>query len=255
MISCDLTSHAHVAIITIERPEKYNAMTPDMAHQLVDAVTAIDADDTIRVAVITGTGAKAFCCGSDIETLDDYATPWDFRNRPDYCDALRAMRKPIIAAINGFALGGGLELALICDIRLAASNAKFGAPEIKLGWVGGGGMCAFLLNSLGQSNAATMIYTGDPIDAEKALAWGLVSEVVAPDELMSGALELAGRIAERAPIAAQSAKANLKAAQSMSLEAAIQYERDLQTVCMATEDAMEGRNAFKEKRPAKFVGR
>ncbi|MBT3360547.1 MAG: enoyl-CoA hydratase/isomerase family protein [Rhodospirillales bacterium] len=255
MIIFDTTTHPHIALITIDRPEKYNAMTPDMAQQLIEAVTAIDADDNIRVAVITGTGAKAFCCGSDIETLDDYATPWEFRNRTDYCDALRAMRKPIIAAVNGYALGGGLELTLICDIRIAAANAKFGAPEIKLGWVGGGGMVPFLMNSVGQSNAATMIFTGDPITAEKALAWGLISQVVEPDALMDSALELAATIAARAPIAAQCGKAYLRAAQSMPLEDAIRYERDLQAVCMATEDATEGRTAFKEKRAAKFVGR
>ena len=255
MIITDLTTHPHIAVITIDRPEKYNAMTPDMALQLIDAVTAIDADDNIRVVILTGTGEKAFCCGSDIETLDDYATPWEFRNRADYCDALRGMRKPIIAAVNGYVLGGGLELSLICDIRIAAANAKFGAPEIKLGWVGGGGVAAFLLNSVGQSNAATMIFTGDPITAEKALAWGLVSEVVEPDDLMAKALEMAATIAQRAPIAAQCGKANLRAAQSMPLEDAIRYERDLQAICMGTEDATEGRTAFTEKRPAKFVGR
>ncbi|MBL6929370.1 MAG: enoyl-CoA hydratase/isomerase family protein [Rhodospirillales bacterium] len=255
MIITDLTTHPHIAVITIDRPEKYNAMTPDMALQLIDAVTAIDADDNIRVVILTGTGEKAFCCGSDIETLDDYATPWEFRNRADYCDALRGMRKPIIAAVNGYVLGGGLELSLICDIRIAAANAKFGAPEIKLGWVGGGGVAAFLLNSVGQSNAATMIFTGDPITAEKALAWGLVSEVGEPDDLMAKALEMAATIAQRAPIAAQCGKANLRAAQSMPLEDAIRYERDLQAICMGTEDATEGRTAFTEKRPAKFVGR
>jgi enoyl-CoA hydratase len=162
------------------------------------------------------------------------------------------LRKPSIAAVNGHALGGGLETALSCDIRIASSNAKFAAPEIKLGWIGGGGMAAFLAHSIGASNAALMLMTGDPIDAQRALGWGLVSEVVEPDALMPRARALAETIAARAPIAAETAKRNLTAAFSMPLEEAMAYERDLQTICFATQDALEGRAAFKEKRAPVF---
>ena len=244
-----------VGIITISRPEKLNSMTPEMAAALVAAVTEFNGDDAIRCVIITGAGERSFCAGSDIRTLDDYATPWDFRNRPDYCDAIRALLKPSIAAVNGYAFGGGLETAMTCDIRIASDNASFAAPEIKLGWIGGGGMAVNLAHAVGPSNAALMIMTGDPIPAEKALAWGLVSEVVPQADLLARARAIADVIASRAPIAAETAKLNLQAAFTMPQEQAIHYERDLQTICFATEDAAEGRAAFKEKRQPMFKRR
>jgi enoyl-CoA hydratase len=246
------TVEDHVATITLNRPEKLNAATPAMSKAIVEATEECNRNDQIRCVIITGAGAKAFCAGSDIAELDSYATPWDFRNRTDYCDAIHHLLKPSIAAVNGYALGGGLETALSCDIRIASSNAKFAAPEIKLGWIGGGGMAAFLAHSIGMSNAAMMIMTGDMIDADRALAWGLVSEVVPPEALVDRAREIAGTIASRAPIAAETAKLNLRAAFSMPLDKAMQYERDLQTICFATEDAQEGRAAFKDKRAPLF---
>ncbi len=241
-----------VGIITINRPEKLNAMTPEMAEALVAAVNAFNRDDAIRCVVLTGAGEKAFCAGSDIRTLDAYDTAWNFRNRPDYCDAIRALLKPSIAAVNGYAFGGGLETAMACDIRIAADTASFAAPEIKLGWIGGGGMAANLAHAVGPSNAALMIMTGDPVDAAAAERWGLVSRVVPRDSLMAEALKLAHTIASRAPIAAETAKLNLRAAWELSIANAIAYERDLQAICFATEDAAEGRAAFKEKRVPVF---
>ena len=242
----------HVATITLNRPEKLNAATPEMASAIVAAVEECNRSDAIRCVIVTGAGPKAFCAGSDISELDSYATPWDFRNRSDYCDAIHRLLKPSIAAVNGYALGGGLETALSCDIRISSTNASFAAPEIKLGWIGGGGMAAMLAHSIGLSNAALMIMTGDPIDAGRALQWGLVSEVVPPEALMDRANEIARTIASRAPIAAETAKANLRAAVSMPLDKAMEYERDLQTICFATADAAEGRAAFAEKRAPLF---
>lgn len=244
----------YVATITYNRPEKLNAMTPEMAGLMWDAVRQINASDDVRAVILTGTG-KAFCAGSDISDLDRYATPWDFRNRPEYCDALRALLKPSIAAINGYAMGGGLEMALSCDIRIASQTAKLAAPEIKLGWIGGGGMTALLAQSVGPSNAAMMVLTGDAIEAEKALQWGLVSELTPPDRLLERALEIAKTIASRAPIAAETARLNLQAAYNMPMEKAVAYERDLQAICFATEDAAEGRAAFAEKRAPDFKRR
>lgn len=241
-----------IAVITLNRPQKLNAVTPEMADAIVAAVTECNDSNTIRCVILTGAGERAFCAGSDIGELDTYDTPWQFRNRPDYCDAFRALLKPTIAAVNGYAFGGGLETAMACDIRIASENAQFAAPEIKLGWIGGGGMAANLLHSIGASNAALMIMTGDPISAEKAQQWGLVSEVVSQSDLLNRACQIAETIASRAPIAAETAKLNLKAAVSMPLEKAIEYERDLQTICFATADALEGRAAFKEKRPPVF---
>ncbi|WP_181805836.1 enoyl-CoA hydratase/isomerase family protein [Streptomyces shenzhenensis] len=243
---------ARVATITLDRPAKLNAVTPAMARALIAAVTECNVSDDVRAVVLTGAGERSFSVGSDITALDSYATPWDFRNRVDYCDALRKLRKPSIAAINGYALGGGLETALSCDIRLASADARLGAPEVKLGWIGGGGMAAFLSRAAGPGNAALMLMTGEPVTARTALDWHLVSEVLQPEELLPRAHRLAATIASRAPIAVETAKVNLRAATAMSEDQALQYERDLQTICFATDDAHEGRAAFAQKRPADF---
>ena len=245
----------HVATITLNRPEKLNAMTKDMTALLEGFAGECNSNNEIRVVILTSAGEKAFCAGSDIKDLDNFSTPWDWRTHSGYCEAIRSIKKPTIAAINGWALGGGLEMALGCDIRIAAESAKFGAPEIKLGWIGGGGMSALLAEAIGSSNTAMMIMTGEPIDSEKALSWGLISERTSSVELQARALEVAELIAANAPIAAESAKSNIRAAFSMSREDAIAYERDLQVICLATEDADEGRNAFKEKRKPIFKKR
>lgn len=250
-----LERDGHVAILTFDRPAKLNAVTQEMSQALERVVQALDADPDVRVVVLTGAGDRAFSAGSDIRTLDRYATPWEFRNRRDYCDALRGLRTPIIAAVNGYAFGGGLETALLCDIRIASRTASFAAPEITLGWIGGGGMSAMLAASIGAGNASLMLLTGEPIDAERALAWGLVSEVVEPEALLPRALALAATIASRPPIAAETAKATLAAAFELPLSGAIRYEREMQGIAFATEDAAEGRAAFAERRQGVFHGR
>lgn len=241
-----------VATITLNRPRKLNSVTQGMSDALVLAAEWANDSDEVRAVVLTGSGERSFCTGSDIRQLDKYATPWDFRNRADYCDALRLLRKPVIAAVNGYAFGGGLETALACDIRIASTTASFAAPEIKLGWIGGGGVSSLLAHSIGASNTALMLMTGDAISAQQALAWGLVSEVVEPDALLPRAAELAAIIASRPPIAAEMAKATLRAAFNLPQDQAMAYERDLQTVAFATEDAAEGRAAFGEKRQGVF---
>ena len=249
-----MDTDGHVAVITLDRAAKLNAVTPEMTEALASYVAAVNDRRDLRVVVLTGTG-RAFCAGSDIAGLADYDSAWQFGQRPDYCDAVRALRKPVVAAINGYAFGGGLELALTCDIRLASSTASFAAPEIKLGWIGGGGQSALLAHNVGPSNAALMLLTGDPVDADTALRWGLVTEVVAAADLHPRALDLAHTIASRAPIAAETAKLNLQAAFEMPLGRAIDYERHLQTICFATQDAAEGRAAFAERREPRFQGR
>jgi enoyl-CoA hydratase/carnithine racemase len=247
-----------VATITLNRPRKLNAVTTAMSAELLDLVGRIDHDalgEEVRVVVVTGAGERSFCVGSDIGEVGEYPDPWTFRNRRDYCDALRALRIPVIAAVNGYAYGGGLELALSADVRLAATTASFAAAEIKLGWIGGGGVSALLSASVSASDAALMLLTGDPVTAADAYRMGLVSRLAEPDGLAAAAQDLAATIAARPPIAAQSAKANLTAARSMGQEAAIQYEREMQAICMGTRDAAEGRKAFAEKRPPVFHGR
>lgn len=244
--------HEHVGTITLNRPEKLNAVTPEMSDALVAHVQEWNRRDDVHVMVLLAAGEKAFCAGSDVKDLDSYKTPWEFRNRPDYCDAIRSLVKPVVCAINGYALGGGLETAMSCDIRIAADNAMLGSPEVKLGWIGGGGMAYMLAHSVGPSNASMMLMTGDFISAQQALQWGLVSELHPQAALHGRAQEIAATIASRPPIAVETAKANMRAAYAMPLEMAIQYERDLQTVCFATEDAHEGRAAFKARRTPVF---
>jgi enoyl-CoA hydratase/carnithine racemase len=253
-MTIDFSVAAGVGTITLNRPHKLNAVTKAMSADLLGLVERVGDDRDVRVLVVTGAGERSFSVGSDIGEVDAYPDPWEFRNRRDYCDALRALRIPVIAAVNGYAYGGGLELALSADIRLASSAASFAAAEIKLGWIGGGGVSALLAATVPASDAALLLLTGDPIAAGEAYRMGLVSRVVAPGELAGAAFQLARTIAARPPIAAQSAKANLLAARTMGREAAIQYEREMQAICMGTRDAAEGRRAFAEKRPPVFEG-
>jgi enoyl-CoA hydratase/carnithine racemase len=254
-MTVEFTVAGGVGTITLNRPEKLNAVTKAMSADLLALVERIGDDRDVRVLVVTGAGGRSFSVGSDIGEVDAYPDPWEFRNRRDYCDALRALRIPVVAAVNGYAYGGGLELALSADIRLASSAASFAAAEIKLGWIGGGGVSALLSATVPASDAALMLLTGDPVDAAEAFRIGLVSKVVAPEDLVKTAGDVAKTIAARPPIAAQSAKANLLAARTMGREAAIQYEREMQAICMGTRDAAEGRRAFAEKRPPIFEGR
>jgi enoyl-CoA hydratase/carnithine racemase len=244
-----------VALLTLDRPEKRNAITTAMALRIRDLCEEVNRDEAVRCLVVTGNGDRAFCAGTDVGSLDDFATPWQLRHRPAYTDYVRGVEKCVIAAVNGYAYGGGLELALSCDIRIASEQASFAAPEVKLGWIGGGGMAALLTHSIGPGNAALMLYSGEPIDATRALQWGLVSEVLPAAGLVERAMDLARTIAARPPIATQVAKLNLRAAHHLTVDDAIKYERDLQTLTFYTEDAAEGRRAFQEKRPGVFRGR
>lgn len=255
MSNIDFEHDEYVATITMNRPEKLNTITPQMTKDLNDLINTCNSDVNIRVVILTGAGDRSFCAGSDVTELDTYRTDWEFRNRLDYCDAIRSIRKPVIAAVNGYAYGGGLELCLSSDIRIASETASFCAAEIKLGWIGGGGVSFYLTQNIGASNAAKMILTGEPIDAKQALEWNLLSDIYSAGDLLPAAKTLAGKIAANAPIAAETAKENIRAAYRMFADEAVKYERDLQTICMATEDATEGRNAFKEKRKAEFKGK
>ncbi|MBT9432895.1 enoyl-CoA hydratase/isomerase family protein [Candidatus Sodalis endolongispinus] len=232
-----------------------NAITPSMSLTLTQLAAFCNTCHDVRVVILKANGPKAFCCGSDIKALDTYQSPWAHRMKHDHCDAIAEINKPTLCAINGYALGGGLELSLCCDIRVSTRNALFSAPEIKLGWVGGGGMAVYLNKTIGASRAARMLYTGDPIDADTACAWGIVDELFATQEEMLLAVKtLATTISTRPPIAAQTAKLNMRAAVNMPLDQAVRHERDLRTICFYTDDARGGKAAFKEKRDPYFLG-
>jgi enoyl-CoA hydratase len=241
-----------VGRIVIDRPDKQNAITPDMTRQLQRICREIDDNNQIRVATIAGAGERAFSAGSDLNTLADLSKIWDFRNRVEYAAVVRDIRKPVIAGLKGWVLGGGMEIALAADIRIAGQSSRIGGPEVTRGWVGGGGASQMLPRLVGYGQAMRMLLLGDPIDAEKALRIGLVEEVVPDAEVPARIAELAAKIASFGPTATQSVKAAVRAAMSMPLEAGLRYENEIHVICMSDKDRIEGIRAFQEKRDAKF---
>jgi enoyl-CoA hydratase len=254
-----LENHGAVAHLILDRPSKINAMTLTMDRQMNELTFDINNDNEIRAVLLYGLGEKGFCAGSDITDLDGYGNNWQYRNRfdarLDYARAVWLIRKPVVAAIHGWCIGGGLEMACASDIRIAATNAKFGAGEIRHGWHGGSGQTQLLTHAIGPGNAAKFLLIGEPIDAETSLRMGLIQEIVEPEDLLASAQSIAESIAEKAPIAAQMTKHMIRMAQSVPLEVGLLYENDSFAYCMNTEDAAEGRRAFAEKRRPEFKGR
>jgi enoyl-CoA hydratase len=241
-----------VARIVIDRPEKQNAITPDMARELQRVCREVDDNNKIRVATIAGAGDRAFSAGSDLNALADLSDIWTFRNRVEYAAVVRDIRKPVIAGLKGWVLGGGMEIALAADIRIAGQSSRIGGPEVTRGWVGGGGASQMLPRLVGYGQAMRMLLVGDPINAEAALRMGLVEEVVPDTEVLLRISELAAKIASFSPTATQSVKAAVRAAMSMPLEAGLRYENEIHVICMSDKDRLEGIQAFQEKRDAKF---
>lgn len=244
-----------IATITLDRPDKLNAMTPAMLEGLEALFGTIEADPAIRVVILTGAGDRAFCAGADInawsslEPLDMWRSWVRLGHR--VVDRLDGLRQPTIAALNGIAYGGGLELALACDLRVAADTAKVAAPETGIGTIPGWGMTTRLAVLAGPARAKQMILTGQPVEAVRAEAWGVLSEVVPAAELQTATLALADRIAGQAPVAVQVAKQlvdGLRPRVPASLEA-------LGSGLTAfTDDADEGLASFRERRPPRFGG-
>ncbi len=247
-----------VATITINRPDKLNAMTVAMDRRLNSLVFEVNNDDSVRSVVLTGRGGRAFSAGSDITDLDEYGTNWQYRNRTDrnedYAIAVWRIRKPVIAAIDGYAIGGGLEMACASDIRLASPESSFAAGEIRWGWHGGSGATQHLTRLVGPGHAMRLLLTGDRIDADEAHRIGLVQEVHPADEVRERAHDLAATIASRSPIAIQATKNLVRVAQSASIEVGMAYENDSFAYLMMTADAAEGQRAFAEKREPVFRG-
>lgn len=250
----DFRIEGPIATITLNRPNKLNTVTAAMGKSLFQIAAEINDNDAIRAVILTGTGERAFSAGSDIGLLSNYGTNWQLRNRADYCRALWSIRKPLIAVIRGYCIGGGLEMALMSDVRFAAPGAKFGAGEVKLGWNGGAGNTQLLPRIVGYGNALKMLLTGDLIDATEAHRIGLIQDIVPDDELDAFARTFAERVAQNAPIAVQLIKHLVRIAESTSLEVGLAYENDLFAYCFTTKDSQEGIAAFKEKRPPQFKG-
>lgn len=246
------TLHGQVAELLLDRPAKHNAVTPAMAAAIADAARALDADDAVRVVLLRGAGERAFCAGSDLNSLAAYPSTWHFRNRVEYATAIRNIRKPVIAALQGWTLGGGAEMALGADIRIAAEGTRFGFPEVTRGWVGGGGASQMLPRMIGAARAMRMLMTGDPIDAAEAHALGLFDQVVPQADLVATAQAMAAKIAGFSPVAVQSVKASVRMAMEAPLTAGLLYENEMNVLCFSAGDHLEGIRAFAEKRGAAF---
>ena len=245
---------AQIATIVLDRPDKHNAITPAMADELAAICREVDARDDVRVVLIRGGGTRAFSAGSDLNALAEDRGVWQFRNRTEYAAVVRDIRKPVVALLHGWVLGGGLEIALAADVRIAGCSAKLGAPEVTRGWVGGGGASQILPQVVGAGRAMHLLLSGESVAADAALAMGLVEEVLDDDAADARALAYAAKLASHSPIATQAVKAAVRAALEMPYSAGIRYENELHVVCMQAKDRAEGIAAFQQKRDAQFKG-
>jgi enoyl-CoA hydratase len=246
-----------VATVTINRPDKLNALNAAVRQSFIETLRQLEANPDVRVAIVTGAGDKAFVAGADIAEFE-HRTPIDqftVTRCATVFSATAAFRKPLIAAINGFCLGGGCELALACDIRLASATARLGQPEVNLAIIPGGGGTQRLARLVGVGQAFRLIYSGEMIGADEALRIGLVEEVVAPADLMPRAREIATSIAAKSPVALQLIKEAIQASLEVPLAEGLRLESALLSVAFASDDKREGVRAFLEKRRPAFDGR
>ncbi len=245
-----------VGILRFNRPDKLNAMSSKMKDEIIAALHDLELDDAIRVAVLTGAGDKAFVAGADINEFKGRTSieQWDLYQEPFLYDAVDRFTKPVIAMINGYCLGGGCELALACDIRIASERAQLGQPEINIGIIPGGGGTQRLPRVVALGKAMELILTGDRISAAEAHRIGLLDEVTAHDQLETRTMEIANRIADKSPVAVRLAKQAVKASTRMGLDAGLRYEQSLFALVFATHDKEEGVRAFLEKRPPRWTG-
>jgi enoyl-CoA hydratase len=251
-------SRNHITYVTINRPEKLNVLNMAVMEELRTAFTAIKADKDIRVAILTGSGEKAFVAGADIGELSKHNTV----SAKEYThvgqsvlDLIENLGKPVIACVNGFALGGGCELAMACTMRIASENAKLGQPEVKLGIMAGYGGTQRLPRLVGKGRAMQILLTADTISAAEAHRIGLVNEVVPQAELIKRAEEIAAKIIANAPLAIQYTMEAVNHGMEMTLPEGLYLEATLFGVCCATDDKNEGTKSFLEKRAAQFTGK
>jgi E-phenylitaconyl-CoA hydratase len=259
MARVEITVEKRIATIVLNRPEAMNAVDPGMRALLHQTWERVRSDNDIWVAIITGAGEKAFCTGSDLKktmpTSDTYAQQLFASPNSGALIAGLGTDKPLIAAVNGYAMGGGMELALACDIRVCSTNAQFALSEVKVGSIPGSGGTQRLPRYIGMSDAMLMLLTGDRIDAAEALRTGLVSRVLPPAELLPAARAIAEKIAGNAPLSVRAIKRLVHQGQDMPLSHAMDTERYVFGLLFNSEDRIEGRKAFAEKRKPEYKGR
>ena len=255
-VDAPVEGHEGVALVTIDRPEALNALSFALLAELADALETLDQDGRTRVAVVTGAGDRAFAAGADIVELADQ-TPERLRAEGQFgsWDRIGAIGIPLIAAVRGFALGGGCELAMTCDLIVAGDDARFGQPEIRIGVMPGAGGTQRLTRAIGLARAMELVLTGRMIDASEAFAAGLVTSVVPAADVVMAALTLADTIASMPPLAVRAAKRSVLAAAELPLSAGLRAERDAFFDLFATDDQREGMRAFQEKRSPTWTGR
>jgi enoyl-CoA hydratase len=248
----------NIGVLTINRPEKLNALSNELMGELAQFLDDIENDEELRILVITGAGEKAFVAGADIQELVDRDALLGrkvSRTRQEIFSRIENLPIPVIAAVNGYALGGGLELALACSIRICSDRAQFGAPEVKLGIIPGDGGTQRLPRLVGLGRAMEIVLTGDFIDAQEAYRIGLVNQVISHDELMEKAMGLAQKIAKRPPLAVRYAKEAVNRSQEGDTTSGYALESYLHALTCTTEDKKEGVKAFLEKRKGTFKGK
>ena len=245
----------HVALIELNRPKELNALNLQLMGELRDALKQLDDDDSVRAIVLTG-NERAFAAGADIKQMAG-KTAIDMFNIDQFStwDQIKKTKKPIIAAVSGFVLGGGCELAMTCDMIIASETAQFGQPEIKIGVMPGAGGTQRLTKALGKAKAMEMVLTGKFISAEEAEKHGLVNRVVPVELFLDEALKLAGEIAKMSPVAVKLAKESVNRSFETGLDEGLYFERKNFYMCFASEDQKEGMNAFVEKRAPQFTGK
>ncbi len=251
-----LEAEGRVSVLTINRPEKRNALDQATRDEILDALDNLHSSGQ-RVLVVTGAGEKAFIAGADITEFEGRTAldQRDVMKQRRVFDAIEDCRLPVIAMINGYCLGGGMELALACDIRIAGENAKLGQPEISLGIIPGGGGTQRLTRLVGEGKSMELILTGDIIGAGTAYDLGLVNHIFPPAELREATMSIAGRMTDKSPVALGLAKESIKNASRMGVREAMERETDLFCLAFTSEDKKEGVSAFLEKRKAEFKGR